>query len=132
MKNLVIFSLLFLMILLWNCKSQGGQSRLNRSQNPDSTKVVLLNLDSINFAIAKSDGLKVMRDAGVPGTVAIKIYVDSTGKYLFDQVIESPHPIATQAVTYFIPFMRFKIEKGFNHQADSTYSIMFVYRYTTP
>lgn len=132
MNYLILIGCLLFTSPLQSCKLLPTQSRSNTEENGDSTRVIISNRDSINLAIARSKGLKIMRDAGVPGTVLIKIFVNSQAQYLRNEVIESPHPIATRTILDFVPFMRFEIEQGKDYQQDSEYSIEFRYVYTTP
>lgn len=132
MNYLILLGCLIFTSPFQSCKSLSTQSSSNPTENGDSTRVIISNRDSINLAIAKSKGLEIMRDAGVPGTVLIEIFVNSQGQYTRDQVMESPHPIATQAILDFVPFMRFEIERGQDYQQDSEYSVEFRFKYTTP
>lgn len=132
MNYLILLGCLIFTSPLQSCKHLPTQPGSNSIENSDSTRVIILNRDSINLAIARSKGLEIMRDAGVPGTVFIKIFVDSQGHYIGNQVMESPHPIATKVILDFVPFMRFKIEQGQDYQQDSEYSVEFRFKYTTP
>lgn len=132
MNYLIFLGCLIFTSPFQSCKPLSTQSSDNTTENSDSTRVIISNRDSINLAIARSNGLEIMRDAGVPGTVIIEIFVNSQGQYIRSQVMKSPHPIATQAILDFVPLMRFEIDQGQDYQQDSEFCVEFRFKYTTP
>lgn len=114
------------------CTSKKVKSKQYVSHQPsDSTTIVLLNTDSILSAISSSPELKIIRNAGVGGTVLILIHVYGNGRYSDHEVLQSPHPLSTDAVVNLIPQMRFGINKGSDFSTDQIYGFPFKFRYTT-
>jgi TonB family protein len=56
--------------------------------------------DSIKYPVK-------MRDAGLEGTVWIRVLIDSTGNYVKHQIHKSVHPWLDDAVAKHIPLLRF-------------------------
>lgn len=128
----LIFLHLFILYISCSISSVSKYSKLESSCDAsDSTTVFLHNRDSINRAIGGSPKFEIMIDAGVGGTVFLNIHVSGDSTYLGHDVLRSPHPISTEAVTDFIPYMRFGIKKGENFSPHNRYLLPYKFKYTT-
>jgi hypothetical protein len=94
----------------------------------DSVKVRITNTDSINQIIASSPGIKMLRDAGINGYVIVEIHLDKRAAYQSHAVLESPHEIATKAVEFAIPYMKFEVNPALSRVEIYTVKYEFVFR----
>lgn len=99
-----------------------------RSILQDSVSVRITNADSINQIIASSSGIKMLRDAGINGYVIAEIRLDKEATYQSHVVLESPHEIATKAVEFAIPFMKFEVNHVLSGVEIYTVKYEFVFR----
>lgn len=105
-----------------------GVSHGQRNILQDSIYVRITNVDSINQIIASSSGIKILRDAGINGYVIVEIRLDKEAAYQNHVVLESPHEIATKAVEFAIPYMKFEVNHVISGVEIYTVKYEFVFR----
>lgn len=121
--------LILLSIWLVSCAAEQSLSA-SRAGSLPVPHLHPVNLDSVNWQIARSDAMRLLNDAGIPGTILLKIYVDVHGRYVSHTVVKSPHPIATRMIEEYLPALRFVVPEEVFHRCKGISVWGYRYHYT--